>query len=72
MHLYEILFWLGLILLIACCCCFALVGIRNSVFGGPYRSLTAELRPFDIKLSKLGGVLFFISILFFIIGFVLQ
>jgi len=72
LHLYEIFFWSGLILLIACCCCFGLVGIRNSVFGGPYRSLTAELRPFDIKLSKLAGVLFIISILLFVIGFVLQ
>lgn len=72
MHLYEIFFWLGLIFLIACCSCFALVGLRNSVFGGSYRSLTAKLKPFDIKLSKLGSVLFVLSVLLFLIGFVLQ
>ena len=65
-------FWSGLIFLIVCCCCIAIIGIKNSVFGGAYRSAMDELRPFDIKLLKLAGILFLVSILFFIIGFFLQ
>jgi len=65
---YEIYCWIGLAFWIAACSCLALIALRNSVFGGPSRSLLENLRPFDIKLAKIGGVLFISGIFFFIIG----
>ena len=68
MKFYENFYWVGLAFWIVACCCLALIAIRNSVFWGPSRSITQKLRPLDIKLSKIGGILFIIGILSFIIG----
>ena len=45
-----------------------LIAIRNSVWFGPSRSVLEELRPFDKKLAKIGGIFFVIGTFLFVIG----
>ena len=68
MNFYNIFMSLGFISWLICCCCLALIGLRNSIVVGPYRPVTKELRPFDVKLAKIGGILFLLGILFFVVG----
>jgi len=49
---YEYFFWIGLGFWIASGCCLGLIGIRNSVWFGPSRSILKELNPFDKKLAS--------------------
>ena len=68
MQFCELMYWSGLVSLVASCCCFGLIGFRNSVWYGPHRSVSAKLKPVDIKIAKIGATLFIIAVLFFIIG----
>lgn len=72
MNSYEIMFWAGLILLVAACIGLSAIGLRNTSFFGTHRSILSDLRPIDIKIAKISGVLFLFSMLFFGLGFWLK
>ena len=72
MDSYEMMFWAGLILLVVACIGLSAIGLRNTSFWGTHRSISSDLRPLDIKIAKISGVLFVISLLSFCFGFWLQ
>ena len=61
MSISEIINWAGLICFAIGCICLSMIGIRNSVWFGPNRSLLQEWRPLDKKLGKTSILIFCIS-----------
>ena len=72
MKLYEMIFWSGLILVVAACLGISAIGLRNSTWFGTYRSPLSKLKPVDIKIVKASAALFSIGVLLFVIGFWLK
>ena len=72
MQLYEMIFWLALILCVAACVGISAIGLRNSTWFGTYRSPLSNLKPVDIKIAKASAVLFSVGVLLFVIGFWLK
>jgi hypothetical protein len=66
------MFWAGLILLVAACIGLSTIGLRNTSFLGTHKSILSDLRPIDIKIAKISGVLFLFALLFFGLGFWFQ
>jgi len=69
---YTVIFWSGLILWIGSCLGISVIGIRNSVWGGPYKSILSDLKPVDIKIAKACAALFFIGLFLFVLGFLFK
>ena len=72
MELYEMIFWSGLILVVAAGFGISAIGLRNSTWFGTYRSPLSKLKPVDIKIAKVSAGLFSIGVLLFVIGFWLK
>jgi hypothetical protein len=69
---YTVIFWSGLILWIGSCLGIGVIGIRNSVWGRPFKPILSNLKPVDIKIAKACAVLFIIGLLLFILGFLVK
>jgi hypothetical protein len=72
MNLFNLMNWIALICLVASVFSLALIQLKRSHWWGPSRSIFEDLSLGDKKLLKISGVLFILSVVFFITGAVLS
>ena len=68
MSVSEIPNWIGAICWIVSAICVACVGAKYQIKHGFFRSVGVELNEQDKRLVKIAAILFFVGILFFIVG----
>ncbi len=72
MNLFNLMNWIGLVFLVASMVLLALIQLKRSHWWGPSLSIFEDLSEGEKKLIKIAGVLFVLSVVFFITGAVLS
>ncbi len=72
MPLYEILYWVGLVSCIFAATCFSIMQLLRSIKHGSLFQWFKPLKPIDVKLSGIAGILFLVGLSFFILGAIVK